>query len=73
MSTSSYLAPTASSLSKPRVPPRRITMEDSKDHHEVNGSSRARQTLELNSLSHTLQEEKKTLANLTNIPTYKQL
>ena len=60
--SASYLAPTASSLSKPRAAPRRITMEDSRDRHEANGSSRARQTIDSNVHSHTLQEEKENIS-----------
>ena len=56
MSTS-YLAPTAPSLSNPRAASRRIAMEDS---HEVNSSSRTRQTVEPN--SRTLQEEKENIS-----------
>jgi serine/threonine-protein kinase TTK/MPS1 len=48
MSTSN-LAPTSASLSNPRAASRRIGIEDGKDFHEVNSSSRSRQTVESNS------------------------
>ena len=67
MSTS-YLAPTTSSLSKPRAAPRRITTEDGRDRHEVNSSSRTRQTLQSNSHSHTLQEEKENISESDEHP-----
>ncbi|KAF8817037.1 kinase-like protein [Phlegmacium glaucopus] len=66
--SASYLAPTASSLSKPRAAPRRITMEDSRDRHEANGPSRTRQTIDSNVLSHTLQEEKENISESDEYP-----
>ena len=66
--SASYLAPTASSLSKPRAASRRITMEDSRDCHEVNSSSRTRQTVEPNSHSRTLQEEKENISESDEHP-----
>ncbi|KAF8158393.1 hypothetical protein B0H34DRAFT_454137 [Crassisporium funariophilum] len=60
----SYLAPTASSMSKPRTAPRRITMEDGRDRHEAIGTSRTRQTLDSSvHPSHTLQEEKENISD----------
>jgi serine/threonine-protein kinase TTK/MPS1 len=64
----SYLAPTTSSLSKPRAASRRIAMEDSRDCHEVNSSSRTRQTVEPNSHSRTLQEEKENISESDEHP-----
>lgn len=66
--SASYLAPTASLLSKPRAAPRRITMEESRDRHEVNSSSRSRQALESNLHSHTLQEEKENISESDEHP-----
>ena len=66
--SSSYLAPTASSLSKPRAASRRIAMEDGRDFHEINSSSRTRQTVEPNSHSRTLQEEKENISESDEHP-----
>ena len=68
--STSYLAPTASSLSKPRVPPRRIVMEDSRERHDVHSSSRTRQLLESNANvhPHTLQEEKENISESDEHP-----
>jgi serine/threonine-protein kinase TTK/MPS1 len=67
--SASYLAPTTtSSLSKPRSAPRRITVEDSRDRHEVNSSSRVRQTSDSHSHSHTLQEEKENISESDERP-----
>ncbi|PPQ65143.1 hypothetical protein CVT24_011038 [Panaeolus cyanescens] len=65
-STPSYLAPTASSLSKPRTVPRRITMEESKDRHEGLASSRARPTLDGH--HYGLQEEKENISESDDYP-----
>ena len=66
--SASYLAPTASSLSKPHAASRRIAIEDSRDYHEVNISSRTRQTLEPNSNSRSLQEEKENISESDEHP-----
>ena len=68
--SASYLAPTASSLSlsKPRAASRRIAMEDSRDCHEVNSSSRIRQIVEPNSHSRALQEEKENISESDEYP-----
>ena len=67
--SASYLAPTTtSSLSKPRSAPRRITVEDSRDRHEVNSSSRVRQISDSHSHSHTLQEEKENISEADEQP-----
>lgn len=68
-STSSYLAPTVSSLSKPRVAARRITMEDARERHDSIGASRAaRQTLDSNINAYTLQEEKENINEADDHP-----
>ena len=66
--SASYLAPTTASISKPRAASRRITMEDSRDGHEVNSSSRTRQTVEPSSYSRTLQEEKENISESDEHP-----
>ena len=66
--SASYLAPTASLLSKPRAASRRITLEDGRDLHEVNSSSRTRQTVEPSSQSRTLQEEKENISESDDHP-----
>ena len=65
MSTS-YLAPTSASLLNPCAASHRIAVEDGKDFHEVNGSSRTRQTVEPN--SRTLQEEKENICESDDHP-----
>ena len=65
--SASYLAPTNSSLSKPRTAPRRITMEDSRDRHEASSSSRIR-TLDPHAHCHTLQEEKENISESEEHP-----
>ena len=66
--SASYLAPTASSLSKPHVASRRITMEESRDYHEINSSSRTRQIHEPNLNSRALQEEKENISESDEHP-----
>ena len=70
--SASYLAPTNSSLSKPRVAPRRIALEDSRERHEANSLSRTRQTIDSNIHSHTLlQEEKENISESDDHPQIK--
>ena len=64
----SYLAPTASSLSKPRVAARRITMEDGRERQDSIGASRTRQTLDANSYPYSLQEEKENISESEEHP-----
>ena len=66
--TLSYLAPTTSSVSKPRVAPRRVTMEDARERQESISAPRARQTLDSNTYSHVLQEEKENISESDEIP-----
>ncbi|KAF8964285.1 hypothetical protein BDZ97DRAFT_927363 [Flammula alnicola] len=66
--TPSYLAPTASSLSKPRVMPRRVTMEDARERHDSMGASRARQALDSSANAYALQEEKENISESDEHP-----
>ncbi|KAJ3505458.1 hypothetical protein NLJ89_g7406 [Agrocybe chaxingu] len=65
-SAPSYLAPTSSSLSKPRAAPRRVTTEDVRERHESMGASRAKQTLDAN--AYALQEEKENISESDEHP-----
>lgn len=64
----SYLAPTASSLSKPRVAARRITMEDGRERQDSISAPRTRQTLDANSYAYSLQEEKENISESEEHP-----
>ena len=66
--TQSYLAPTTSSVSKPRVAARRVTMEDARERQESLSAPRARPTLVSNAYSHVLQEEKENISESDEIP-----
>jgi len=65
----SFLPSTSNpSLSKPRVAPRRVTMEDARETLDSVGASRSRQTLDANAYSHALQEEKENISESDEIP-----
>ena len=64
----SYLAPTASSLSKPRVTARRITTEDGRERQDSIGATRTRQTLDANAYPYSLQEEKENISESEEHP-----
>jgi len=64
----SYLVPTASSLSKPRVAARRITMEDGRERQESISAPRTRQTLDANAYPYSLQEEKENISESEEHP-----
>lgn len=67
--TPSYPPSTSNpSLSKPRVAPRRVTMEDARERLDAVDASRSRQTLDANAYSHALQEEKENISESDEIP-----
>jgi serine/threonine-protein kinase TTK/MPS1 len=68
LSTPSYLAPTASSLSKPRIVARRTTTEDARERADSMGALKARQTIDLNVNAYTLQEEKENISETDDHP-----
>lgn len=62
LSNPSYLAPTASSLSKPRLLARRPTLEDERERHDSMGAAKARQPLDSHPPMYGHQEEKENIS-----------
>lgn len=56
------------SASRPRVAPRRVTLEDARERLDSVGASRSRQTLDSTAYSHALQEEKENISESDEIP-----